>query len=61
MVLNTIGPMPSGCLHRHQEAEAVAGEAAEMAAVIVLHELGAAGKQIGDLRDLQGDDEGRSP
>ena len=40
--------------HRHLEADAVAREAAEPGAVIVLGQLGAVGEQLGDRRDLQG-------
>ncbi len=47
MVLKTIGPMPSGRSIDIRKPMPVALEAAEVTAVIVLHQLGAGGEQVG--------------
>ncbi len=49
--------MPSGWLMAERN-ELVAGEASEPFAVVILHQLGALGQQVGNLRDLQRHDDG---
>ena len=45
-------------LHGEREADAIAGEAAEPCAVVILNELGARLEQRRDLRNLKRDHDG---